>query len=287
MQIALELDPLVLPFDAWRRNVYSQYGEDGIIERLIAMTGLSQRYFIEFGAWDGRHLSNCAKLADEGWSGCFIEAEKERWLALNENYASRPDIVRLNAFVSSEGEATLDNLLEQARAPGVPGVLSIDIDGNDYHVWASLKRYMPTIVVVEFNPSIPAPVLFVQDDDASVQMGSSLLALARLAEEKGYCLVAATEVNAFFVPRELCTSKKIPVYQPWQIKKHDLEAYLFHGYDGTMIVAGHRELIWHGVEYGSTEVQLFPPELRRFPLNNPDRYYHLLQAFRDRHRKDG
>ncbi|OCX32685.1 MULTISPECIES: hypothetical protein [Bradyrhizobium] len=286
MQIDVEMNLTTLPFDAWRRNVYSQCGEDGIIEQLIEMTGLSQRYFVEFGAWDGRHLSNCAKLADEGWSGCFIEGDKERWLVLNENYADRPNIVRVNTFVGSEGNALLDNVLEQVNAPADPGVLSIDIDGTDYHVWAALKRYRPTIVVVEFNPSIPAPVLFVQDNDASVKMGSSLSAFTHLAAEKGYCLVATTDWNAFFVPRDLCISKGIQVYQPSQVKKRDYEAYLFHGYDGTMIVAGHRQLIWHSVEYGPTELQLVPAELRRFPLGHPDEYYRLLQAFRDRSRKD-
>lgn len=282
MQIDVEINSTPLPFDAWRRNVYSQCGEDGIIERLIAMTGLSRRYFVEFGAWDGRHLSNCAKLADEGWSGCFIEGDSERWLVLNENYADRPDVARVNAFVGSEEKALLDNVLDQVNAPTDFGVLSIDIDGNDYHVWAALKRYTPTIVVVEFNPSIPAPVLFVQDNDASVQVGSSLSAFTRLAKEKGYSLVAATEWNAFFVPQDLCLRKNIPVYQPWQVKRREQEAYIFHGFDGTMIVAGHRQLIWHNVDFGPTELQLFPPELRRFPVNRTDEYYRALQTFRDR-----
>lgn len=282
MQIDVEISPMALPFDAWRRNVHSQCGEDGIIERLVEMTGLSQRYFVEFGAWDGRHLSNCAKLADEGWSGCFIEGEKERWLVLSENYASRPDITKVNAFVGTEGENALHNILDRAGAPLDLGVLSIDIDGNDFHVWASLEKFRPTIVVVEFNQSMPAPVLFVQDKDPSVQMGSSLLAFVRLAERKGYSLVAATDWNAFFVPQELCLAKGIPVYDPRQVKRAEHEAYLFHGFDGTMIVAGHRQLIWHGIDYGPTELQLFPPELRKFPVNRPKQYYRALQAFQDR-----
>jgi hypothetical protein len=282
VQIDVEISPTTLPFDAWRRDVHSQCGEDGIIERLVAMTGLSQRYFVEFGAWDGRHLSNCAKLADAGWSGCFIEGEKERWLVLSENYASRPDITKVNAFVGTEGPTALHNILDRAGAPLDPGVLSIDIDGNDYHVWASLEKFRPTIVVVEFNPSIPAPVLFVQDNDPSVQMGSSLLAFVRLAERKGYSLVAATDWNAFFVPREICLAKDISIYEPWQVKRPEHEAYLFHGFDGTMIVAGHRELIWHNINYGPMELQLFPPELRKFPVNRPKQYYLALQAFQDR-----
>jgi hypothetical protein len=246
------------------------------------MTGLSCRYFIEFGAWDGRHLSNCAKLADEGWSGCFIEGDKDRWAVLDTNYASRQDIVRLNAYVATEGSMALDNILERAKAPAQPGLLSIDIDGNDYHVWAALKRYRPAIVVVEFNPTIPAPVLFVQDNDPSVQVGSSLLAFERLAKAKGYSFVATTEWNAFFVLDQLCLQNNIPVYQPWQVKTRQREAYLFHGFDGTMIVAGHRQLLWHNVEYGPTELQLFPPELRKFPVNQTDEYYRALLAFRDR-----
>ena len=97
MRNYVEENRTALPFDAWRRDVHSQCGEDGIIERLFELIDVPKSYFVEFGAWDGRHLSNCAKLADEGWSGCFIEGDPERARALRSNYASKPEITSMNA----------------------------------------------------------------------------------------------------------------------------------------------------------------------------------------------
>src|ERR1700755_2784790 len=101
----LELDTTmpVMPFHAWRRNVPSQIGEDGIIEQLLLLAKVESRYFVEFGAWDGRHLSNCAKLADENWSGCFIEGDAARFRDLTQNYHSRSDIFPVNNYVYATG----------------------------------------------------------------------------------------------------------------------------------------------------------------------------------------
>src|SRR5260370_12899042 len=121
----LELDTTmpVMPFHAWRRNVHPQTGEDGIIEQLLQRAQVTSRYFVEFGAWDGRHLSNCAKLADEGWAGCFIEGDAARFVDLKNNYASRSDIVPVNNFVYATGDNRLDAILDRIGAPNNIGVL--------------------------------------------------------------------------------------------------------------------------------------------------------------------
>src|ERR1700720_2838597 len=122
---------LNLPFHQWLRNVNSQCGEDGVIENLLRASGVNQGYFVEFGAWDGRHLSNCAKLADEGWEGCFIEGDSERFLKLREAYSTRPGITTVNAFVATEGDNSLDAILLGNNVPLDLTVLSIDVDGID------------------------------------------------------------------------------------------------------------------------------------------------------------
>lgn len=252
------------PFKAWCRNVHSQCGEDGIIEQLLKLAGLPKGYFIEFGAWDGRHLSNCAKLADEGWSGCFIEGNPERFADLEKSYADRPEIKAVNAFVGTKGNNALSAILRRVDAPKTPTVLSIDIDGNDYHVWAALEGYHPQLCIIEFNPTIPTHVLYVQDDEAALNRGASLTALFRLGQQKGYRLVAATEWNAFFMPEALCQQHHIATYTPEQVKDRRLEAALFHGFDGTMLVAGHRKLVWQGISYGPEDLQILPAELRSY-----------------------
>lgn len=72
----------------FRRNVYSQYGEDGIIERILELIGLSSGMFVEFGTWDGKYLSNTYLLFERGWSGCYIEGVAERYAELCRNISA-------------------------------------------------------------------------------------------------------------------------------------------------------------------------------------------------------
>jgi hypothetical protein len=92
----------------------------------------------------------------------------------------------------------LDQLLSSITIPS-NFLLSIDIDGNDYYAWKAVKIYRPKIVIIEFNPTIPDPVEFIQPCNAKINQGSSLLALCKLAEEKSYHLISTTFTNAFFV----------------------------------------------------------------------------------------
>ena len=192
-------------------------------------------------------------LAELGWAGCFIEGNSERFLELRKNYAARADIATVNAFVGAEGNHTLASILKTRGAPPEPTIVSIDIDGMDYHVWASLTAYQPLLFVVEFNPTIPARVVYVQENDEAVHRGASLRALWRLAQQKGYALVAATDWNGFFMREDLCQAQAVPTYAPEQVKDPRYETLLFHGFDGTLFAAGSRKLLWHDVEIGETD----------------------------------
>jgi hypothetical protein len=268
----------------WARDVHSQCGEDGILEHLLKALELPTGYFVEFGAWDGRHLSNCAALADRGYSGCFIEGEKDRHGDLVRGYAARPDIACVNAFVRSRGADGLDAILDRAGAPSEIVVLSIDIDGTDYHVWAGFESRRPAIVVVEYNPTIPAEILFAQADDASVHHGCSLAALHKLGLEKGYVLAAATELNGIFVRSDLSQKAGLASYLPHEVKPLTYQTALFHGFDGTMLVAGHRTLLWHGVRFDAEDLQILPAELRRFPVGQSASYFEALTPLIERSR---
>ena len=59
-------------------NTYSQFGEDGIIEKIFQIIGVNSKVCIEFGAWDGFYLSNTANLWTNGWKGILIEAEQRK-----------------------------------------------------------------------------------------------------------------------------------------------------------------------------------------------------------------
>ena len=66
------------------------------------------------------------------------------------------------------------------------------------------------------------------------------------------------------MPEALCQQHHIATYTPEQVKDRRLEAALFHGFDGTMLVAGHRKLVWQGISYGPEDLQILPAELRSY-----------------------
>ena len=248
-------------------NVYTQYGEDGILERILELVDDGNRWCVEFGAWDGLHLSNCANLIrNHGYAGVLIEADKARFVQLEANYGDFPDTSTLRAFVGFGPRDNLDTLLADVDMPEDPDVLSIDIDGNDYHAWAAIKRLRPKIVCIEFNPTVPNEVEFVQPADASVQQGSGVRSLVKLGEQKGYELACCTEANAFFVDARL--------FPRLGLADNSLEAlrddkpwvtYLFSGFDGRVILSGYSTLRWHGLPFESRKVQQLPRFLIRYP----------------------
>ena len=285
MKIKVVNDDTSHPFDQYRKNVYSQCGEDGVIEYLLGLANIKRGYFVEFGGWDGKHLSNCAWLADKGWQGCYIEGDPTRYLDLVRNYPEGKGVAALNAYVGTIGENSLDALLDRVQAPSEITVLSIDIDGNDYHVWNALKRYTPVLCVVEFNPTIPANISFVQSFDSALNFGNSLAALNELAEQKGYALVAATDWNGFFMPKAMCEQFAIPTYTPSQVKSRRFEAAIFHGYNGEVVTAGETNLVWHGVPFRNEEFQILPAELRRIPAGQGREFFEALDRFKSQRSK--
>ncbi|MES2906969.1 MAG: hypothetical protein V4691_08110, partial [Pseudomonadota bacterium] len=130
-----------LPFQAWRKTGYSQFGEEGIIETLLQKMQIEKGYFVEFGAWDGKHFSNCAHLVEKGWAGCFIEGDKSRFDDLESMLAANDKVCAINAFIATKGRDRLDNLLKSCGAPKRPDVMSIDVDGIDFHIWKSLQDF--------------------------------------------------------------------------------------------------------------------------------------------------
>jgi hypothetical protein len=179
----------------YARNVYSQFGEDGIIEQIFQIRGTTSRVCVEFGAYDGILLSNTANLWKKGWRGILIEANKARYKKLVCNTKGY-DCICINAYVSSDGDNTIDDILERAGISSGVDLLSIDIDGDDYYILESLK-IKPRLIVCEFNPTVPADMELVPEKGN--HFGCSALSLIKLAEAKGYRLVAANDTNCFFV----------------------------------------------------------------------------------------
>jgi hypothetical protein len=172
----------------------------------------------------------------------------------------------VNAFVSFEGDQSLDAIFARTPLPHEFDLFSLDIDGNDYHLWESLNVYLPRVLVAEFNPSIPDSISFIQPRDMSVYQGSSLKAFVELSARKGYELIAVNAGNAFFVKREILPKFAIEDNSIAALHTdHEYETQIFQLYDGTIVLAGNTELIWHRVPMDVSRMQVLPKHKRQYP----------------------
>lgn len=157
---------------------------------------------IEFGAWDGKYDSSTFDLIkNHGWNGLMIESDPIKYTRLLET-AREVDgrIDAVNGCVGFDKHPTLDDYVK--KHPIQADLLSIDVDGFDYHIWDSLQTIRPRVVIIEFNVHVPVDVVFCQAKDESVNEGASAAALVELARRKKYSLAAVHECNLFFVTDE-------------------------------------------------------------------------------------
>lgn len=266
----------------FEKNIYSQNGEDGVIDEILRRLNTEltlDRWAVEFGAWDGVYLSNTCRLIRElGYNAVLIEGDEHRVSQLKMNFPQET-VRKICRFVSFEGENTLDKILAQTPIPRDFDFLSIDIDGVDYYIFESLREYDPKIVCIEFNPSIPNAVDYVQEKNFSVKQGSSAKAIARLAKSKGYSLVHSTACNLIFIKETL---RKFVISEEQSISNLNLNGndptYLFVGYDGSLLSNKSKLILpWHRVSVSIRDLQIIPFFLRRY---SGDYRIHQRFAFR-------
>lgn len=231
------------PLDAFRRKGASQYGEEGVIEEVLRVvqehTPVEKEYWcVEFGA--GRENTNTRRLIREkGWRGVLIEAHPVYSRELKRLYVGNSRVFCLQSFVGFEGAERLDNLLARFPIPREFGFLSIDIDGNDYHVWDAVVVYNPRVVMVEYNGRIPSDIDFIQPRDANISWGSSLASIIALGKRKGYELVYAYVCNAIFVKKEFFPFFNITDNSPTIIADTIFpRKTFFELYDGSIVLHG-------------------------------------------------
>jgi len=253
----------------YRKDINSQFGEDGIIEKIFEIIPSSEQnnWCVEFGAWDGELLSNTWNLINNYyWSAVLIECEEDRFNQLKCNYENNPKVTAINKFIHFDGENTLDNVLSATNIPLDFDFISIDIDGNDYHIWDSLRRYKPKLVVIEFNPTIPNDIVFIQAKDFNIFQGSSLAAFVQLAKNKGYELITTTLNNVFFIDKQYFPLMgisdnsifKLRIYNP------EVESRVFTLYDGTVVWEGNTDHSQTGYKIRVNRIQFLPKLLRKY-----------------------
>jgi len=193
-----------------RFRIQSQNEEDGITLALFARIGVVGRCFAELGA--GTNGGNSGFLAQEcGWSGLMVEASEGRVERLRQRF----DTEQVQVSGSWITRENVNDLLTDHGLAGEIDLVSIDIDGNDYWVWEALTATQPRVVIVEFNASFGATRRVVVPYEAEFSRetserphayyGTSLGALASLADRKGYRLVLVEPrgINAYFLRNDV------------------------------------------------------------------------------------
>jgi len=190
-------------------NVTSQHGEDGIIQYILSNVDGIPKTCVEFGAWDGKFLSNTFSLwHDQNWKGILIEGDKQRCDEIKEKY-SKFKIQIFNQFITPSGENNIDSLFKNNNIDYNIGVMSIDISSYDYHIWKNMKYLNPYIVIIEHNHTIPGYIDY-HDPEGEVFMLCSAKALESLGKTKNYKLICCTLTNSIFIKDSLFDDKIFP-----------------------------------------------------------------------------
>lgn len=194
-------------------RVYSQWGEDGLIQHLVSLIPVARRVFVEFGVEDYQEANTRYLLVNDGWSGVVMDASEENIQRIRRDPLFwQHNLKAQQAFITREN---IDGLLADQGLAGDIGLLSIDIDGNDYWVWEAITVVSPAIVVIEYNArfGLQRAVTVPYDPEferakahrSMIYYGAGLRALWLLGTRKGYALVGCNSVgnNAFFVRKDL------------------------------------------------------------------------------------
>jgi hypothetical protein len=200
-----------LNIEDYEFKVFSQFGEDGIINFLIEKTKIQQdeKYFIEFGVGDYTECNSKFLLINNYWNGLVIEGDYNSFIKIkNSQYCWKYGLKVINKWIKNNNiKQIIEENIEQKKI----GLLSIDIDGNDYWIWKEINNINPIILIIEWNSlfgkkeniTIPYDEKFVREEKhfSGQYWGASISALAALGKKKGYSLIGSNSAgnNLFFV----------------------------------------------------------------------------------------
>jgi hypothetical protein len=198
-------------------KVFSQWDEDGIIQYLISHLQIQNKTFIEFGVEDYEESNTRFLLFNDHWQGMVLDASESdiRFIQSDRIYWEF-DLQAKCAWITREN---IDSLLRAADFSEDVGLLSIDIDGNEYWIWEAIQSVRPRVVIVEYNSlfglqpiSVPYKENFqkLTAHYSGLYYGCSLAALHHLAKKKGYILVGSNiwGHNAFFIRSDVASGFK-------------------------------------------------------------------------------
>ena len=196
-------------------KIFSQFGDDGIIQYLIEKLDIENEYqnFIEFGVENYEEANTKFLLLNNNWSGLIMDSSIDNINYIkNSNYFWKYDLEVKPCFVN---KSNINDLINDSKIDKKKiALLSIDIDGNDYWVWKEIDVIKPLIVIIEFNSvfGISKKISIPYESDFSrtkahysnLYWGASLEAMKYLGKQKGYEFFSTNSAgnNAYFIKKE-------------------------------------------------------------------------------------
>ncbi|MDP3431569.1 MAG: hypothetical protein Q8T04_01190, partial [Bacteroidota bacterium] len=189
-------------------RVFSQFEEDGILLFIFSVIGMDNKTFVEIGSDDGINSNSANLVFNFGWHGLFIDGNKHSIERGRKFYGKYPhpwayspkficDLVK---------RENINQIIQEAGISGEIGLLSIDIDGNDYWIWDALEVVQPQVVIIETHNEfgfedivVPYDPNYFYPGKHPVYHGASPIAMTKLAKQKGYRLVGANELGFNFI----------------------------------------------------------------------------------------
>lgn len=219
----------------WAAKGYSQLGADGIIHKLFSDLDTTNKVYVEFGTQSGSECNSRRLREVCGWTGLLMDGSHENAaINLKKEWIMRENIV---------------TLFHRYHVPHEPDLLSVDIDGNDFHVLSEILRtFRPRVVVVETNFGLNrfTDMTRAYDNkstwDGTCYSSASTLAFTRLARHYHYSVVGAMPPDLFWVRDDVLAAKE----HVWYSNTNDVSKLIAQAYASWNLIA--TQLGWHRSE---------------------------------------
>jgi len=193
-------------------NVFSQWGDDGIIQWLVNNLEFPNKTFVEFGVENYRESNTRFLMMNNNWSGLVMDGSASNVAQIvHSEYFWKHELSAKAVFIDKDN---INGLLLSSRLDSEIGILHIDLDGNDYWIWKEMNTHSPIVVILEYNSvfgidraiTIPYDKAFFRTKahSSNLYFGASLRALYQLCSTKGYAFLGCNSAgnNAYFIRRD-------------------------------------------------------------------------------------
>lgn len=231
LRLRNSLNPKIQDLREAELKVFSQWGEDGILDYICYKLSIHKPRMLEFGVGDFSECNSRFLVENRNASVVLVDSHPglRRFVESQDCYW-KSTVIPLNEWITRvNAQALLEGATEKI---GGLDIFSIDLDGNDYWILQEMDLGEVRVVVVEYNPvygpsasiSVPPKDDFDRSEEHSSNLyyGASLKAFINLMKDKGFQFAGTNHAgsNAFFV-----RTSDFQLLGIKEVNQHDLSTY--------------------------------------------------------------